>query len=367
MVMRDVGGNFGTRGAIYRGIRCWSPGPRERIGRPVKWTCERSEAFLSDYQGRDLAVEAELALDADGNFLAMRGDNIGNLGALTAQLLDASQKGVEIMSSIYRVPAAHFRARCVLSNTAPTRPYRSSGRPEVMYVMERLIDLARAAMRLRSRRAAAAQSRAEVGRLPYRNPFGMVYDSGDYHGSMDKALELGDWNGFPARRARRRASAANIAASALPTMSIPRPALPRERAEITVHPDGVVDVVIGTVSNGQGHETSFAQLVSEWLGVPLDSVRLITGDTDIVTVGGGTHSGRGMRLGSIVMLGAIERDHREGQAYRRHVLRGGPWPTWSFADGRFSVEGHRPVHRPLRRRRRGGASATICRTICAGR
>jgi carbon-monoxide dehydrogenase large subunit len=297
LVIRDVGGNFGTRGAIFaeQPLVAWAA---RRVGRPVKWTGERSEMLLSDYQGRDLAVEAELALDKDGNFLAMRGSNIGNLGSHTGNF-SMLQKGVEIMSSIYRMPAAHFRARAVLSHTAPTRPYRSSGRPEVIYVMERLIDIAarqagfdRVELRLRNL--------VSQGELPYKNPFGMVYDSGDYIGVMKRAVELGDWKGFAARKAeaRKRGKYRGIGvANYVDTAT----GIPREKARLTVHPNGSVDVVIGTVSNGQGHETSFAQLVHEWLGVPFDKVRLITGDTDIVDVGGGTHSGRGMRLGSIVI------------------------------------------------------------------
>ncbi len=139
-IMRDIGGNFGTRGMIYAefALVAWAA---RRVGQPVKWTGDRHEAFLCDYQARDLAVTAELALDAQGNFLAMRGSNISNAGAHTTNY-SPLQKGVEIMTTIYRIPAAYFRARAVLSNTSPTRPYRSAGRPEVMYVMERLIDLA---------------------------------------------------------------------------------------------------------------------------------------------------------------------------------------------------------------------------------
>ena len=218
---------------------------------------------------RDLAVEAELALDRDGKFIAMRGSNIANVGAcpISYGLL---AKGVEIMSSIYHVPAVHFRARAAITNTLPTRPYRSSGRPEVMFVMERLIDLAARQYgfdRLELRRRNLVPESA----MPYRNPFGMVYDSGAYHNVMERAVALGDWAGFPARRAEARArgkyrgiGVSNYVDTATGT--------PRERAEITVLPDGVVEVVVGTVSNGQGHETSFAQLIGEWLGVPIDTV-----------------------------------------------------------------------------------------------
>lgn len=330
VVMRDVGGNFGTRGMIYSEftLTAWAAG---RIGRPVKWTCERQEAFLSDYQGRDLAVEAELALDAEGDFLAMRGSNISNVGAHTGNF-SSLQKGVEIMTSIYRIPAACFRARAVLSNTMLTRPYRSAGRPEVMYVMERLID--RAAIecgfdRIELRR----RNLLKASELPYTNAFGMVYDSGDYHDALEKALKLGDWHGFPGRRAearkggkRRGIGIANYVDTAT--------GVPRERAEITVRPEGTVEVVIGTVSNGQGHETSFAQLVTEWLGVALDEVRIITGDTDMVQVGGGTHSGRGMRLASIVIWNASGQIIDKGTRIAARVLACEPSGV-RFEEGRF--------------------------------
>jgi carbon-monoxide dehydrogenase large subunit len=228
----------------------------------------------------------------------MRGNNVGNLGARTGNY-SMVQKGVEIMSSIYRVPAAHFRARCVMSNTAPTRPYRSAGRPEVMFVMERLIDIAARQfgfdrIELRRRNLVSQQE------MPYTNPFGMVYDSGAYHDVMEKALVLADWKRFPARKAAAR-KLGRYRGIGIANYVDTATGIPRERAELTVHPDGRIDVIVGTVSNGQGHETSFAQLLNEWLGVPIDKVRLLTGDTDIVKVGGGTHSGRGMRLGSIVL------------------------------------------------------------------
>ena len=330
VLMHDVGGNFGTRGFIYPEF-CLAPWAARRVGRPVKWTCTRQEAFLADYQGRDLAVEAELALDAQGTFLAMRGSNIGNAGAHTANF-SPLRKGVEIMSSIYRMPAAWFRARAVLSNTMMTRPYRSSGRPEVMYVMERLIDLAARECgfdRIELRR----RNLLTQAELPYTNPWGMIYDSGTYHAVMDKALALGDWQGFPARReeARRRGRRRGIGvANYVDTAS----GAPRERGEVTVHPDGRVDFVVGIVSNGQGHETSFAQLMNEWLGVPIDKVRIIAGDTDIVKIGGGTHGGRGLRMASIVMWNSVKRIIEKGKRLAALMLDCEPSEI-VFRDGRF--------------------------------
>jgi len=334
VVMGDVGGNFGTRGMIYPefALVAWAA---RRVGRPVKWTCERNEAFVSDYQGRDLAVTAELALDADGNFLAMRGSNISNVGSHPTNF-GPLKKGVEIMSSIYRMPAAHFRARAVVSNTTPTRPYRSAGRPEVMFVMERLIDLAARECgfdRVELRR----RNLLTEAELPYTNPFGMIYDSGDYHEVMEKALALGDWPGFAARRAeaRKRGKCRGIGvANYVDTAT----GIPRERAEVMVHSEGRVDVVIGIVSNGQGHETSFAQLISEWLGVPIESVRIIAGDTDLVKVGGGTHSGRGMRMGSVVIWNSAREIIAKGTRIAARLLESDP-SIIRFENGRFQAHG----------------------------
>lgn len=238
-----------------------------RVGRPVKWTCERSEAFITDYQGRDLTVTAELALDAAGNFLAMRGTNRINLGAHTVQF-GMLKKGLAIMSSTYRVPAAHFQGYATMSNTLPTRAYRSAGRPEVMFVMERLIDLAARQCnfdRIELRR----RNLLTEAELPYANQFGMTYDSGAYHTAMESALKLADWQEYEARRAeaRERGKRRGIGIANYVDTST---GAPRERSDITVLPDGKVEVVLGIVSQGQGHETVFAQLVSEWLGVACD-------------------------------------------------------------------------------------------------
>jgi len=334
MVMHDVGGNFGTRGSfnVEFALVVWAA---KRLGRPVKWTCERHEAFMCDYQARDLAVSAELAVDADGNFLAMRGSNLVNQGAY-AIAFGSLNKGVEIMSSIYHVPAVHFRARAALTNTVPTRPYRSSGRPEVMFVMERLIDLAAQQTGI-DRIALRRRNLVPESAMPYTNPFGMIYDSGKYHECMERVLELADWNGFPARQAEARArgkcrgiGVANYVDTAT--------GAPREKAEVTVLPEGIVEVVIGTVSQGQGHETSFAQLMTEFLGVPLDTIRLVTGDTDRVSVGGGAHSGRALRLGSVVMLNASNEVIDKGMRIAGHLLEAAV-ADMEFAAGEFRVKG----------------------------
>ncbi len=329
----------------------------------MKWIIERHESFLSDYQARDLVVEAELALDDKGKFLAMRGSNLGNLGAHTTNFAMV-QKGVQMMSSIYRVPAAHFRARATLSNTAPTRPYRSAGRPEVIFVMERLIDLAARECGY-DRVALRRKNLVTEKELPYKNPFGVVYDNGDYIGGMDLALKLGDWAGFKKRRkeARKRGKYRGIGVGNYVDIST---GVPREKAEITVSPDGFVELVIGIVSQGQGHETSFAQLVTEWLGVPIECVRFVAGDTDRVTVGGGAHSGRGMRLGSIVIKKSTDGIIEKGLRIAEHLLETAAADI-EFKNGRFAGEGHQPRRRHCSKWRAPRPSARICRRICRAR
>lgn len=334
VVAGDVGGNFGTRNSFYPefALVVWAA---RRLRRPVKWTCERREAFLTDYQGRDLVSQAELALDAEGNFLALRALNTSNLGARAVSLVPLA-KGRELATTVYRVPAACLRARAVLTNTAPTAPYRSAGRPEVMFVMERLIDLAarrhgfdRVQLRRRNLVPPAA--------MPYRNALGMVYDSGDYVAVQDRAVALADWDGFERRRAaaRRRGRYRGIGIANYIEVAT---GMPRERARVTVRPDGRVDVVIGTLSAGQGHETSFAQLIVEWLGVELDQVRLITGDTDLAPVGGGSHSGRSMRLGGVVMARASEAVVAKGRRLAAWLLEAAEADV-DFAQRCFRVRG----------------------------
>ncbi len=308
-VAGDVGGNFGTRNAFYPefALVAWAS---RRVGRPVKWTCDRSEAFLSDHQGRDLVVEAELALNEAGDFIGLRGSNISNVGGHTVSFVPLA-KGVEIMSGVYRIPATYFRARATLSNTPSTNPYRSAGRPEVNFVMERLVDLAARQcgfdpVEIRRRNMIPPSA------MPYENGLGMTYDSGTYEAVMDSALALGDAAGFKSRRAESEARG-KLRGFGIGAYVETSTGAPRERADITVLPEGRVDVVIGTLSSGQGHETSFAQLVTEWLGVPFDAVNLITGDTDVVEIGGGSHSGRSMRLAGIVV----------GKATDEIIQRGG--------------------------------------------
>jgi len=334
VMARDVGGNFGTRNSSYPEfiLVAWAA---RRLDRPVKWTGERREAFLADYQGRDLAVDVLLALDGDGNFLAVRGANTSNLGA-HAVSFHPLNKGMALTATVYRVPAVSIHGRGVVTNTSPTTPYRSAGRPEIMFGMERLIDLAARRHgfdRLELRRKNLIPSSA----MPYRNAVGTLYDSGDYLAAFDRAVSLADWTGFEARRAeaRRRGRYRGIGVANYIELNT---GFPRERAHVTVRPEGMVDVVLGTLSSGQGHATSFGQLIVEWLGVPLSHVNLVTGDTDVTIVGGGAHSARALRLAAVVMAKAADQIVEKGKRIAAWLLEAVAADI-EFADRRFNVKG----------------------------
>ena len=332
VVAYDIGGNFGTKNSLFPEfpLLVWAA---RKVGRPVKWTCERTEAFLSDYQGRDLVSDTELALDGEGTFLALRGSNLSNIGAYAASIVPL-RKGVGIISGLYRIPAAHFRARAVLSNTPPTTPYRSAGRPEAIFVIERLIDIA-ADLHGFDPIELRRKNLIRPDELPYRNPTGVTYDNGEYARVMDHAMRLAEWNSFAERRAqaKHRGKLRGIGLANYIELTMGNP---RERAEVIVRDDGNVDVIVGTLSSGQGHETSFTQCVSEWMGVPFDRVHLVQGDTDIVPVGGGSHSGRSMRFAGIVMGKATEKVIERGREIARHLLNAGN-KSVVYEHGRFRV------------------------------
>src|SRR6202166_2032081 len=331
----DVGGNFGTRNRTFVEFRLvlWAA---KKIGRPVKITATRSEAFLSDYQGRDLVTKVELALDDKHRFIAMRATNISNVGARCVSLSPLS-KGSGLIPGSYAIPATTLRAIAVFTNTMPTNAYRSSGRPEVTFAIERLVDTAAAQLgvdRISLRRKNLVPPKA----MPYRNSVGMLYDSGRYAENMDWAMEIADWKGFAARRreAKRRGKLLGRGLANYVESSI---GAPREQARIKVRPQDEsgparVDVVIGTQPSGQGHETSFAQVISDLLHVPAASVRIILGDTDVVKVRGGSLPGRSMRDAATVSSKAAVDLIAKGKAIAA-VVMGGAADSVSFSDGRF--------------------------------
>jgi carbon-monoxide dehydrogenase large subunit len=331
VLSHDVGGNFGTRNRVFVefGLVLWAA---KKVGRPVKYTATRSEAFLSDYQGRDLVTKVELALDAKGKFLAMRATNISNVGARCVSLSPLS-KGAGLVPGPYAIPAAQLRAMAVFTNTTPTNAYRSSGRPEVTFAIERLVDAAADELGI-DRIALRRRNLIRPGAMPYRNAVGMLYDSGRYEENMDWAMEIADWKGFSARRrdAKRRGKMLGRGLANYVESSI---GAPREQARITVRPEGRVDVVIGTQPSGQGHETSFSQVVSDLLHVPDESVRIILGDTDVVKVGGGSHSGRSMRHAATVFSKGAAALIEKGKAIAAIAMGKVPDQV-VFEDGRFT-------------------------------
>jgi aerobic carbon-monoxide dehydrogenase large subunit len=326
----DVGGNFGTRNRVFVefGLVLLAAG---KLGRPVKYTATRSECFLSDYQGRDLVSRVELALRKDGKFLAMRATNISNVGARLVSLSPLS-KGSGLITGSYDISAASLHAIAIYTNTTPTQAYRSSGRPEVTFAIERLVDTAAAELGF-DRIAVRRKNLIRPRQMPYRNAVGMLYDSGRYEEAMDTAMEIADWKGATARRreAKRRGRLLGLGLANYVESSI---GAPKEQTQIRVKPNGRVDVVIGTQPSGQGHETSFAQVVSDLIGVPVDRVDIILGDTDVVRVGGGSHSGRSMRHAATVFSKAAINLIEKGKRIAGAIIATPPEHIM-FNDGRF--------------------------------
>ena len=331
----DVGGNFGTRNAFYPefALVVWAA---KRLGRPVKWTCERSEAFASDYQGRDQAITLELALDDKGRFLALRGSVICNTGAHSVMYVPLV-KCAELLTSVYRVPAAHIRARAALTNTPPTNPYRSAGRPEAIFAIERVIDIAAQQFgydRIDLRRRNLIPPKAQ----PYANPLGMTYDCGDYGKIMDRALALSDWKGFNKRKRESKRNKKLRGIGLANYLEITSGA-PREWSKVDVQPEGPrrgrrsARCPAARATRRASRNASANGSASMW-----SAIKLIQGDTDIVPVGGGSHSARSMRMGGVVMGKASEAVIQKATKIAGHVLETDPADV-AFAEGRFTVKG----------------------------
>lgn len=334
VVCPDTGGGFGPRSFIYveQLAVVWAA---RRLGRAVKWTSDRSEAFLSDYQGRDQIIRATFGFSKDGRILAIDNEWIGNVGAHTVSYVPMSN-GTRIMTTVYDVPVAAVHISAVLTNTVPTAPYRGAGRPEAHHVMERMLDLAAAGLGI---------DRAEIRRrnivahekLPYRSPMGLTYDSGEFARNMARALELAQWDSFEERRAASRANGKLRGIGVANYIESPVGA-PRERIELTVLPEGRVDVVSGTQSTGQGHETTFAQVIAQHLGVTIASITLRTGDTAFVSVGGGSHSDRSMRLGGMLLVDTAAQIVATGKQVAASLFNVPPERV-TFANGGFVDSG----------------------------
>ena len=334
IVSGDVGGGFGVRspcGNEYP-LLLWAA---RRCGRPVKWQGSRSDTFLSDYHARDIYTEGEMAFDADGRIAAARIDYLGNLGAYPISFAVLSNL-LKMAGPPYAIPAMHVAVRGVLANTIPVSVYRGAGRPEVTQIVERLIDLAadeagadRAELRRRNLIAADA--------MPYRSGLGLDYDSGAFGENFDAVLRAIDRDGFPARRAAARERGKRAGIGVVTYLESPG-AAPYERTDVTVRAEGTVEAVIGTQASGQGHETSFAQVVAGMLEIPLDRVEIVYGDTDRAVDGSGSHADRSMRLGGTILHRAARRIVEEGREAAARLLEAAAADI-GYADGRFTVLG----------------------------
>jgi aerobic carbon-monoxide dehydrogenase large subunit len=331
-VCPDVGGGFGLRNNLYpeQATILWAS---KRVGRPVKWTNDRSESFLTDYAGRDLVTSARLALTGDGRITAYQVDHIGTCGGQTVTYVPLSN-AYRVATTVYDIPLMHMRCRAVMTNTVPTAPFRGAGRPEATLVLERLIDLA--AGRLGIDRVKIRQKNVIAKKkLPYRTASGLVYDSGDFAGNMKRIVELADWTGFAARKraSKKRGKLRGIGISNYLETPV---GIPHERVEVTVLGTGKVELAVGTQSTGQGHETSFAQVMADLLGVHPEDIVFIGGDTAKIPSGSGTHSDRSMRLGGTLMVEACTDVVALGLAVAAKIL-GVPQAEVSFTDGLFAA------------------------------
>jgi carbon-monoxide dehydrogenase large subunit len=337
VVTPDVGGGFGMKLFLYREFVLVLYAAR-KLGRPVKWAPERSEAFLSDTQGRDNVTDAELALDGDGKFLAIRVATIANLGAYLSNFSSfiPTLAGTQMLTGLYHLPAAYVGVKCVFTHTVPVDAYRGAGRPEAAFVVERLVDVAARRLGIPP---AELRRRNFVKReqMPYNTALGLTYDSGDFVRNMDDALRLADQAGFAARReaARKRGKLRGFGFS---TYIEQCGTGGDEMAELRFDPSGGVTLLIGTQSSGQGHHTAYAQLVSDGLGIPLEQIRFHQGDTDAVSFGRGTGGSRSLPVGGNAVRGAIDKVIAKTKKIAAHKLEAAEADI-EFADGTFRIAG----------------------------
>jgi aerobic carbon-monoxide dehydrogenase large subunit len=337
VIAGDIGGGFGTKGWQYpeHKLTVWAA---RKVGRPVRWACERREAIPADEHARDNVTEAELALDANGTFLGLRVRTLANVGAYVSsdRNLLATFSNVVTLVGTYAIPAAHVRVLSVMTNTNATAPYRGAGRPEATYVIERLIDdaareLGRDRIELRRKNLIPSSS------MPYRNPLGVTYDCGDFPAGMEMALKTADVAGFAARRAasesRGKLRGLGIV-NAIERAAGPQP----EFAEVRFQPGGSAILLMGTKNQGQGHETTFKQIVHERLGIDPAEVRYIDGDTDRVAYGMGSMGSRSTVIGGTAVWMAADKVIAKGRKIAARLLEAAEADI-SFADGTFTVAG----------------------------
>jgi len=338
VIAQDVGGGFGTKGWQYveHRLTLWAA---RKLLRPVKWTCERSEAVMADEHGRDNVGEIELALDKDNKFVALRLNMLANIGAYVGsdRNLLSPFGMIGTVLGVYKIPTAYIDVIGVLSNTNPTAPYRGAGRPEAIYLIERLIDDAARELgvdRIELRRKNMIPESA----LPYQSPVGPYYDCGEFEKNLDMALKLADVAGFEARKAESKKRGRLRGLGVINAIEqAAGPAQP-EYAEIRFNPGGTAALLMGTKAQGQGHETMFKQILHERLGIDPNEVQYIDGDTDRVAFGMGTNGSRSTVLGGSALYMAAGKVIEKGKILAGHLLEAGEQDI-EFADGTYKVKG----------------------------
>ena len=332
VVAGDIGGSFGMKSAVYNEVALVLLASKH-VGRPVKWTSTRSESFLCDAQARDNVTEAALALDKDGTFLGLRVHTVAAIGAYLQTGMQAFTGNIGTLAGVYRTPAIHADVTAVFTHTNPVRPYRGNGRPEAAYVIERLVDLAADDLaidpsELRRRNYIVPEA------MPFKTGLTFTYDSGEFEKSMNMALELADVAGFERRRAQARARG-KLRGIGLSNTIERAAAQGFEGAEIRFDKSGAATLLTGSVTQGQGHETIFKQIMCDRLGLDPGEVHYIQGDTDQVFVGEGTGGSRSATIGGSAVAEAAERITNKGKHIAAHLLKLGA-DEISFTDGVFS-------------------------------
>ncbi len=348
VIAPDVGGGFGSKIFIYaeETVCVWAA---RKVRRAVKWTSDRTEAFLCDAHGRDHVTHAELALDAAGKMIGMRVKTTANLGAYLSTFSSSvpTYLYAPLLSGQYNIPAIYAEVDAVYTNTAPVDAYRGAGRPEATFVVERLVEIA---ARETGKDPAAFRQQNFVTSFPHQTPVIMCYDAGNYKAALDKALELADYANIGKRKAASASAgklrgigisayieACGIAPSAA-VGSLGAGVGLWESAEVRVNPIGTVEILTGSHSHGQGHETTFAQLVSQRLGVPIENVSIVHGDTDKVQMGMGTYGSRSGAVGMSAIVKALDKIEAKAKKVAGYCLEASP-DDIEFKDGKFTVKG----------------------------
>jgi len=348
VIAPDVGGGFGSKIFIYpeEVVALWAS---KRVGRPVKWVAERSESFLSDAHGRDHVTHAEMAFDREGKIVGLRARTIANLGAYMSTFSSSvpTYLYATLLSGQYNIPNIYCEVDAVYTNTVPVDAYRGAGRPEATFVVERLVETAAREMSIDP---AELRKRNFIHQFPHQTPVILTYDAGDYDASLKKALELADYKGF-AKRKRESAKSGKLRGIGLSAYIeacgiAPSQAVGSlgagvglwESAEVRVNPTGSVEVLTGSHSHGQGHETTFAQLVCERLGIPIENISIVHGDTDVVQFGMGTYGSRSGAVGMSAIVKALDKVEAKAKKVASHLLEAAEGDI-VFKDGKFTVAG----------------------------